>query len=104
MTNVMQTQIPNEPIYFNGVMTTAWYMFFAQLSTRVNEQPDVTPDLAELLNLAQQLPANAEMATLSMQLEQLQQAHDVSIIPLQYPTTDNSIMLAQVPSGEVISD
>ncbi|WP_396232155.1 hypothetical protein [Acinetobacter baumannii] len=48
-------QIPNTPMFNNGVMDQAWYMFFNVLSQNASKGEEI--DTSQLLQLSSQLPA-----------------------------------------------
>ena len=48
-------QIPNTPMFNNGVMDQAWYMFFYALSQNASKGEEI--DTGQLLQLSSQLPA-----------------------------------------------
>ncbi|WP_461949641.1 hypothetical protein [Acinetobacter baumannii] len=48
-------QIPNTPMFNNGVMDQAWYMFFYALSQNASKGEEI--DIGQILQLSSQLPA-----------------------------------------------
>lgn len=71
------TQVPlYEPIYANGVISQVWVMFFDKLAKLANNA-DANGDLLELIQLANQLPINAQQA---------QQGYDIAVIQDTFST------------------
>lgn len=73
------TQVPlYEPIYINGHMSNVWVMFFQKLARIANDAD--TGDLLTLVQLANQLPSNAQQGQTAFDIAELQNAF--SAVPL----------------------
>lgn len=68
-----------EPIYSNGVISQVWVMFFQKLAKLANNT-DANGDILELIQLAHQLPNNAQQAQLGFDLNDIR--HTFSSIPI----------------------
>lgn len=64
------TQIPATPMFLNGVMDQAWYMFFYSLSKNATKGEEV--DTSELYQLSSQLPATTVTNNILTDIDGLQ--------------------------------
>ena len=122
------TQVPlYEPIYANGVFSNVWVMFFQKLA-RLANNTDANGDILELIQLANQLPSNAQQAQQGYEITVIQDTfstipvhanQDTEIPPLQavflYPDdvmplcavqafSDSVFPSLNLPSSEIIHD
>jgi len=94
------TQVPiREPMYINGQLSQVWYMFFLRLSqvAAVDDQAD----LAEITQLAHQLPPQAIQNQTLLDLsaiDKIQPLQAVFLLP------EIHAPLAIVPSSEILND
>ncbi|MFP0271467.1 hypothetical protein [Acinetobacter baumannii] len=71
-------QIPNTPMFNNGVMDQAWYMFFYALSQNASKGEEI--DTSELLQLSSQLPAVTISNGILTDIDDLQRNFPISPI------------------------
>ncbi|MDO5884959.1 hypothetical protein Q4O66_03350 [Acinetobacter baumannii] len=69
-------QIPNTPMFNNGVMDQAWYMFFNVLSQNASKGEEI--DTSQLLQLSSQLPAVTVANGILSDLDDLQRNFPIS--------------------------
>ena len=122
------TQVPlYEPIYINGGISNVWVMFFQKLA-RLANNADANGDLLELIQLANQLPNNAQQAQQSADIADLQnqfssitihQSQNVEIPPVTavflchdetmplcavQVSSNSTFPFLNLPSSEIIND
>ncbi|BFM71452.1 hypothetical protein ACWY7A_003505 [Acinetobacter baumannii] len=71
-------QIPNTPMFNNGVMDQAWYMFFYALSQNASKGEEI--DTSQLLQLSSQLPAVTISNGILTDIDDLQRNFPISPI------------------------
>lgn len=71
-------QIPNTPMFNNGVMDQAWYMFFYALSQNASKGDEI--DTSQLLQLSSQLPAVTISNGILTDIDDLQRNFPISPI------------------------
>ncbi|EXB85719.1 hypothetical protein J542_0574 [Acinetobacter baumannii 299505] len=71
-------QIPNTPMFNNGVMDQAWYMFFYALSQNASKGEEI--DTGQLLQLSSQLPAVTVSNEVLSDIDDLQRNFPISPI------------------------
>ncbi|PCM91338.1 hypothetical protein [Acinetobacter baumannii] len=85
-------QIPNTPMFNNGVMDQAWYMFFYALSQNASKGEEI--DTGQLLQLSSQLPAVTVSNEVLSDIDDLQRAFPLS--PAIQTEDDQPMHLASV--------
>lgn len=95
-------QLPNEDLFFQGRMTTAWLMFFQSLSNVGNDT--TASNLDELIQLANQQVSIANQAATNERLDALEtvQAMQPLIAQLAPPQHVMSLMQASLPPSDVL--
>ncbi|EMI9071942.1 TPA: hypothetical protein ACJKZR_001364 [Acinetobacter baumannii] len=71
-------QIPNTPMFNNGIMDQAWYMFFNVLSQNASKGEEI--DTSQLLQLSSQLPAVTISNGILTDIDDLQRNFPISPI------------------------
>ncbi|EJB8413031.1 hypothetical protein MW335_003293 [Acinetobacter baumannii] len=71
-------QIPDTPMFNNGVMDQAWYMFFYALSQNASKGDEI--DTSQLLQLSSQLPAVTISNGILTDIDDLQRNFPISPI------------------------
>lgn len=69
-------EIPATPMFNNGVMDQAWYMFFYALSQNASKGEEI--DIGQLLQLSSQLPAVTLSNEVLSDIDDLQRAFPLS--------------------------
>lgn len=108
------TQVPiQEPLYVNGHLSQVWHMFFLRLSQVVSI--DDQADLAEITQIAHQLPPQAMQNQMLLDLNVLKDSSNIISIP-QTPQEQIQPLqavflqpklhapLAVMPSSEILND
>ncbi|MCZ3306450.1 hypothetical protein KWE44_09290 [Acinetobacter baumannii] len=84
-------QIPNTPMFNNGVMDQAWYMFFNALSLNASKGEEI--DTGQLLQLSSQLPAITITNGILSDIDDLQRSFPIS------PTVQNEDIQPMPPAS-----
>ena len=80
-----RTQVPlYEPIYINGAVSNVWVMFFQKLAQLANKA-ETSGDLLELMQLANQLPSNAQQAQLRFEMSEFN--NTFSAVPIAFESS-----------------
>lgn len=94
------TQVPiQEPMYINGQLSQVWYMFFLRLSQVASV--DDQADLAEITQMAHQLPPQAIQNQTLLDLSAIDQMQPLQAVFL---SPESHAPLAIVPSSEILND
>lgn len=72
-------QIPKTPMFINGAMDQAWYMFFFSLSQMASKGEEI--DTTQLLQLASQLPTSIVSNEVLQDIEEIKQQFPPSPLP-----------------------
>ncbi len=84
-------QIPNTPMFNNGVMDQAWYMFFNAPSLNASKGEEI--DTGQLLQLSSQLPAITITNGILSDIDDLQRSFPIS------PTVQNEDIQPMPPAS-----
>lgn len=108
------TQVPlYEPMYIDGHLSNVWAMFFQKLAELANNA-DIS-DLLELMQLASQLPSNAQQAQDGFDIAELKntfsavpihinQSTEIPPITAVFLCQSETMPLVAIPPSEVIHD
>lgn len=98
MSSARITQVPlRDPIYINGVMSSAWVSFFQRLASLDNDNGQA--DIIELEQLAKQLPSQAIQSQKQAEIHEIKS--QVSLVPIPANQADQIIPpVAMVVSNE----